>query len=159
MDGRDVTVDAKAIMEELRSLGQSTGLFDAVLIHEPKSAPVVSAGVLTLALFSGPMTPITSSGLNSVSLRWQVNGRVYRSGLGEPADDIDPEVVNATSLYLAALAGSFTLGGRVRCIDMYGSDGEPLKAESGYLEQDQKIFRCMELEIPLLINDVWELVP
>jgi hypothetical protein len=153
-----MSIDSKGIFEAMQSMGQETGLFNTVLTHEPKSPPVLD-GRPTLALFAGMVTPIQSSGLNSVCLRWQVNGRVYMNGFSEPADAIDPEVVSATSLYIAALAGGFTLGGLIRCIDFYGSDGEPLKAESGYLEMDKKIYRCMELEIPLLINDVWELVP
>lgn len=147
-----------AIMQKMQSAAQQTGLFDSVFLHEPKSAPALHARP-TLALFSGPITTIESSGLNSVSLRWQVNGRIYRDGIGEPADEIDPEVVSAASLFIAALAGQFTLGGLVRCIDFYGMGGEPLKAESGYLQIDRSIYRSMELEIPLLINDVWELVP
>lgn len=152
-------MDSKAIMNKLQSLGQSTGLFDAVLTHEPKSAPNLDAPP-TLALFTGPITPSgEQSGLNAATLRWQVNGRIYRNGFSEPADDLDPDLVDAASLFLAALAGSFTLGGLIRCIDLFGMAGEPLKAEAGYLEADKKIFRCMELEIPLLVNDVWELAP
>lgn len=150
-------MDAKAILDALASAGQRTGLFDSVLTHEPKSAPQLSAPVL--ALFAGVITPVQSSGLNSASIRWQVNGRVYMNGFAEPADQIDPEVVTATSLYVASLAGAYSLGGLIRCIDFFGMDGEPLKAESGYLEMDKRIYRCMELEIPLLINDVWELAP
>lgn len=151
-------MNPKAIMEAMRSAAQGTGLFANVLTHEPKAAPSLDSPP-TLALFAGPITPIQSSGLSAVSLRWQVNGRVYRDGFSEPADDVDPDVVSATTLFLAALAGQFTFGGLIRCIDFFGMDGEPLKAESGYLEMDKKIFRCMDLEIPLLLNDEWGMVP
>ena len=150
-------MDADAIMNALVSAGQETGYFGAVLGHEPKSAPALD--MPTLALWAGVVSPIQSSGLASVSLRFMVQGRVFMNGFAEPADEIDPEVVTATSEYIKKLAGRFTLGGLVRCIDFFGMDGEPLKAESGYLEMDKRIYRCMELEIPLLINDVWEMAP
>lgn len=150
-------MDPEAILRAMQSVGQGLGVFDSVLTHEPKSAPALSAPVL--AIWAGVVTPIQSSGLSSVSLRFMVQGRVFMNGFAEPADNIDPEVVLTTSRYIGALAGQFSLGGLIRCIDFFGSDGEPLKAESGYLEMDKKIYRCMELEIPLLINDAWELVP
>jgi len=150
-------VDTGAILNAMASAGQVTGLFSGVLMHEPKSAPTGAAP--TLALWAGPLTTIQSSGLNSASLRLQINARIYQNGFAEPADNIDPEVVNAASEYLRSLAGQFTLGGLIRCIDFFGMDGEPVKADSGYLEMDKRIYRCMELEIPLLINDVWELTP
>ena len=151
-------MDSAGIMDAMTSAASKLGIFDAVLAHEPKSAPNLG-GPPTIALFSGPLTPIQSSGLNSASVRWQINGRIYRDGFSEPADSVDPELVAAASDYIRSLAAGFTLGGLIRCIDFYGMDGEPLKAESGYLEMDKKIYRCMELEIPLLINDEWELIP
>lgn len=151
-------MNPKGIMQAMQSAAQATGLFADVLIGEPKAAPSLDSPP-TLALFSGPMVPIQSSGLSSASVRWQVNGRIYRDGFSEPAADVDPDIVNAATLFVGALAGQFTLGGLVRCIDFYGMDGEPLKAESGYLEMDRKVFRCMDLEIPLLLNDEWGLVP
>ena len=150
-------MDTGAILNAMASAGQVTGLFSGVLMHEPKSAPIGAAP--TLALWAGPLTTIQSSGLNSASLRLQINARIYQNGFAEPADNIDPEVVNAASEYLRSLAGQFTLGGLIRCIDFFGMDGEPVKADSGYLEMDKRIYRCMEMEIPLLINDVWELTP
>lgn len=151
-------MDAKLILEKMASLGQETGLFGNVLMHEPKSAPAIAESV-TLALIAGPLTPIESSGLNSASLRWEVTGRIFKSALTEPADEIDPALVTTAQTYYAALCGAFTLGGLVRCIDIWGMDGDKLAATPGYMEQDKFVFRTMDLVIPLLLNDVLELTP
>lgn len=149
-------MDAKAIMDKLISLGMETGLFANVNGHEPQSAPSIQ-GDMTLALVAGPITTIESSGLNVASLRWEITGRIFTSAQSKPADDIDPNVVTASVAYLTSLAGAFTLGGLVRCVDIWGMDGDKLSATPGYLEQDKMVFRTMDLIIPLLINDVLEL--
>jgi hypothetical protein len=152
-------MDAAAILDKLVSLGQETGLFDEVLGHEPNSAPALQ-DALTLAVWAGPVAPIgEQSGLNSASLRWEMQGRVYISAWGEPQDAIDPRIVSATTSYFSSLAGSFTLGGLVRCIDLYGMSGDGMRAVPGYIEQDKKVYRAMELLIPLLVNDVLDLTP
>ena len=145
-------MDAKGIMDKLISLGMETGQFSNVNGHEPQSAPSIQ-GDMTLALVSGPITTIESSGLNTASLRWEITGRIFTSAQSKPADDIDPNVVTAAATYLAALCASFTLGGLVRCVDVWGMDGDKLSATPGYLEQDKMVFRTMDLVIPLLIND------
>jgi hypothetical protein len=148
-------MDARGIFNALISHAQGTGVFTNVNGHEPKSAPSL-ADQVNLALFGGPIVPVQSSGLNSVSVRWQIDGRVFMNAFSEPADDIDPEIAIATATYFAALVGDFTLGGLVRHIDVFGSDGEPMEATPGYMEQDKKVFRVMDLRIPLIINDLWE---
>lgn len=151
-------MDAAGIISKLTSLGQATGLFASVEGHQPNSAPALGDS-LTLGIWAGPITPIESSGLNSASIRWEIQGRIYLSAWGEPQDDIDPRITSAAVDLLAVIAGAFTLGGLVRCVDIYGMAGDALAATPGYIEQDKKIYRAMDLRIPLLLNDVWELTP
>lgn len=146
-------MNSKAIMEKLISYGQRCGMFTTVLGHEPKSAPVVDREAVTLALFSGPIGH-ARSGLASTSLRWEIQGRIYLSAFTEPADDIDPMVTDATVAYMAMLCANYSLGGLIANVDIRGSDGDPLDAVPGYVEQDKKVFRSMDLRIPLIINDV-----
>lgn len=152
-------MNSKTIMDALVSYGQRCGMFTTVLGHEPKSAPVVDREAVTLALFAGPLEPAVSSGLTSASIRWEIAGRIYLSAFTEPADDIDPLVTDATVAYLAMLCANYSLGGLIRCVDIFGSDGDKLLATPGYVEQDKKVFRSMDLRIPLIINDVMPEVP
>lgn len=149
-----MSLDTKAILAKLATIGKQSGLFVKVDKQEPRGQP---PNGVTLWLLSGPMRPITSSGMNNVSLRWQIDGRVYLPLNYQPAEDIDPVITAAAAKYLEALCGQFTLGGLVRCIDVFGSDGEPLSATPAYVEQNDKIYRAVTLEIPLLINQQWTL--
>jgi hypothetical protein len=41
-------------------------------------------------------------------------------------------------------------------VDLLGAHGIPLSARAGYDEQDSKMFRVMDINLPLVINDVWQ---
>lgn len=153
-----VTLDADAILGRLASIAAATGLFvgGGVKRYEPRGQP---ANGLTVSLISGPKRPIRSSGLNSASLRWQVDGMIYLPMKVDPPDDIDVRLTMAAAGYLQALCAQFTLGGLVRCIDVFGSDGEELNATPGYIEENGKTYRVERLMIPLLINQKWTLMP
>lgn len=149
-----MSLDTKAILAKLASIGKAAGLFVKVSKFEPRGQP---GNGVTLSLISGPMRPIASSGLNNASLRWQIDGRVYLPMNYEPQEDADSLLTAAAAKYLEALCGQFTLGGLVRCVDVFGSDGEPLSATPGYIEHNDKLYRVITLEIPLLINQQWTL--
>lgn len=151
-------IDAKAILKKLETFAHATGYFESVNGHEPKSAPTLF-DQMNLSFWSGPIVPISSSGLKSISYRWQIEARIFVSADSEPADDIDPAIITATFAFFGKLAEDFDLGqgGRVRCIDFYGSDGEPLSATPGYYEYDGNVVRTMDIVIPLLLNDVTDI--
>jgi hypothetical protein len=113
---------------------------------------------MTLSFWSNGIRPILSSGLNSASMRWELNGRIYKADQTQPREDIDPEVISATLSFLGSLTGGFSLGGLIRCVDVFGSDGEGLSGEPGWYEIDDAKYRTMDIRIPLLINDVLDLV-
>lgn len=151
-----VSLDTKPIMSALTSIALKTGLFGKVNEYEPRGQP---PNGLTLALITGPLTPVTTSGLNNASLRWQIDGQIYQPLNIAPEKDIDFRLTKAAAGYLEALCANFTLGGLVRCIDVFGSDGDGLSATPGYLETAGKTFRVSQLLIPLIINQRWELTP
>jgi hypothetical protein len=151
-----VSLDPGPIMSKLVSIAQQSGRFAAVAGYEPRGQP--SNGV-TLALISGPLTPIQSGGMTGVCLRWQIDGQVFLPLHMEPAKELDPRITKAAAGYLEDLCGQFTLGGLVRCIDVFGSDGEALSATPGYIDHNDKKYRVMQLMIPLLINERWTLTP
>lgn len=148
--------DPKPIMSALVTIAKKSGLFANVNEFEPRGQP---ANGLTLALISGPLTPASSSGLNGLSLRWQIDGQIYLPMHIEPPKDIDFKLMNAAGLYLEDLCGQFTLGGLVRCVDVLGSDGERLSATPGYIDHNDKLYRVAQLMIPLVLNQKWTLTP
>lgn len=149
------TVDYRAIRDALETHALSLGIFGAVNGHEPRSAPAYG-DALVLALVVGPIVPVRSSGLNVLSYRMEMLGRIYRTDkVG--SDEVDPECVTAVFALFSSLAAGFTLDGLIRNVDFLGSDGEGLQAEPGYADQGDDQFRTVDLRIPLIINDISDL--
>ena len=147
-------LNSRAMFNALTSLAAATGQFDFVTGHEPKGAP--SATGLTCAVWLGDIRPIQSSGQASVSMRVEFQCRIFTSMLQEPQDGIDPRIMDAVDSFLAAIIGNFDLDlSDGRYVDVLGSDGDSLRAIPGYLEQDRKLFRIMEVFVPVLVNDVY----
>lgn len=156
-------INSAALMNALQSHALQTGYFASVNGHEPKSPPQIRDQVV-LSFWAGPIRAITTSGLSSVSYRWDIIGRIYANAGTEPADSIDPAVVDATFAFLSSLAADFSLDSvlpagvpRLRAIDFLGSDGEPISATPGYYEYENVTYRSMDILVPLLINDMTDL--
>lgn len=146
------------VISRIESLALTSGFFDQVNGHEPKSAPRTDT---TFAVWVQSVIPIESSGLAITSCQFILNGRIYHQMLSKPYDRIDPRVTAATSFLIASLNGSFQLGGAdgVRAIDILGMEGVKLSAAAGYVEIDRQMLRVMTITIPILINDVWTQSP
>ena len=141
-----------ALFGAVTSQASRLGLFESVTGHEPKSAP---AAGLTCAVWVEDISPVLSSGLAAVSGRVTFNVRVYNNMLAEPQDQIDPDILSAVCALLGAFSGGFTLGGTVREVDLLGAEGPPLSAAAGYLNHDNRLFRVMDITLPIVINDLW----
>lgn len=154
-----MALSASTLVNAIASHAAATGLFDAVNGHEPKSAP---GGRLTCAVWSNSIIPVMSSGLASTSARVVFSVRLYIPALNtspEQADMIDPQMMDAIDLLLADYIGNFTLGGIIRYVDVRGIDGNPMSAETGYLEQDKKVYRVATILLPIVVNDLYPEAP
>ena len=141
------------IVDVVMSHALASGYFDRVNGHEPKNAP---GNGLSAAVWADSIRSVQSSGLSSTSAAVVLNVRLYTSMLQEPQDAIDPAMLRAVSALFAAYSGDFTLGGNAREVDLLGSDGAPLQAKAGYLNQDQKLYRVMTITLPVIVNDAWD---
>lgn len=142
------------ITDELVSTAQRTGLFDSVAGHEPKNAP---GSGLHCALWISEMRP-AMSGLTAVSLALEFQYRVYLSMLSDPQDAIDPTVTRAAASLFSTLCSNFLLDdttGAIRNVDIFGTASQGMRAKPGYLSQDSKIFRVMDLFVPVILNDMF----
>lgn len=131
------------------------GVFEKINKHEPKNAP---GSKLTAAIWVQSVGP-ADAGLAVTNVKLVLTQRIYTSMISEPQDAIDPEVIRATDLVMASLTADHRLGGLVRCIDLLsleGRGGKPLEADAGYLQIDNKLYRVMDINIPIILNDVWE---
>ncbi|MFE1192929.1 hypothetical protein ACFW6E_09025 [Streptomyces olivaceoviridis] len=139
------------------SHAQALGLFERVVGHEPVSAP--DSG-LTYALWVKGIRPIPArSGLDTVSARLELNGRVFLPADTEPQDDVDVAVTTAVDGLMGAYSSDFELGGTIANVDLLGAHGPGLGADFGYARFDNTTYRVATLTVPLIINDAWTEAP
>ena len=150
-----MSLSTSAILAAVISHAKATGKAERVLTHEPKSAP---GNGITIAIWAQNLRPITS-GLTSTCVRLEFSVRVYTNMLAKPEDAIDTNLLGAVDQLMAAYSGDFTLGGLIRQVDLLGEHGEPLSADAGYLEQDNRLYRVMVITLPLVIDDLWSQAP
>jgi hypothetical protein len=150
-----MSLNIQAVTEAVASHVLKLGVFDRVNMHEPKVAP---GNGITAAVWCDRVVPVRKSGLNKTSVSLVFNVRLYTSMLAEPQDSIDPNLVGATDLLMAAFNGDYELGGLVREVDIFGMNGIGLSAQAGYVPQDGRVFRVVTITLPLTMNDVWDQV-
>lgn len=150
-----MALDLTAILDAVMSHALATGEFTSVNGHEPQAAPVPAGGPV-VAVWVDRVEPVKSSGLDSTSARVVLNVRLFASPNSQPQDAIDPNMVRALDTLLTAYGNDLDLGGSVRCVDLFGSDGAGLSAQAGYLTYDKASFRVITVSLPLIVNDVWD---
>lgn len=139
------------------SHAQGLGLFTQVLGHEPVSAP---GSGLIYAMWVTDVMPIPArSGLDSVSVRLELNGRVFMPADSEPQDGVDVSMLDAVDGLMNAYSGDFELGGTVANVDLLGMHGGSLRARFGFTRFDSTTYRVATLTVPLIINNVWTEAP
>ncbi len=151
-----MTLAANAIIDALVSHAMTTGYFERVNQHEPKSAPGFG---LTASVWNQSGGPVQSSGLSQTSGVVTFYVRLFTSMTSEPQDMIDPNLLDALDALLTAYSGDFTLDGLVRNVDLLGAESPGLSWVAGYVDVGGTKYRCMTVTVPLIINDLWEQVP
>jgi hypothetical protein len=148
------------LVNAIFTLCSATGHFRETLAHEPASAP--GSEGLVCAIWGSEMRPVQTSGLDVISARMEITVRIHKTLFTEPKDQIDLEVFAATDAVMSAIIGDFTLraadptlAGVVRQVDLLGSDGDGLRAVAAYVQIDQTKYRCMDIFVPVIINDCW----
>ena len=153
-----MAINSQALIDDLASHAMTTGYFDRVNQHEPKSKP---GRGLTCAIWIDRIEPARGrSGLASTTARVVFNVRVYTNMLQNPQDAIDPNVMVAVDALMEAYSGDFELGGDAAFIDLLGAtQGHELYAQSGYINIDNMTFRVMTMTVPVIVNDAWTQTP
>lgn len=144
---------SRLVLDALVSHAQALGVFERVNTHEAKSAP--GRGLYCSIWLQTVDPDPRSSGLASVSARLVFLARLQSNFLAEPQDGIDPNLLDALDLLVDALSNDLDLGGNAMSVDPFGMSGVALSGRAGYVLQDGKHFRCIDLQIPVLLDNVW----
>jgi hypothetical protein len=146
-------VNIAGIVDAVVSHAQATALFDQVNFNEPRTAP---PNGLTCAIWADAVTPIANaSGLDITAVSVVLKARIYTSMFQQPYDAIDPAIMSAVDVLMTAYSADFQLNGLVMAVDLLGAYGTSLKAQAGYLNQDNKLYRIVDIFIPLILADQW----
>lgn len=153
-----MAIQSQDLVDRLASHAMTTGYFDRVNQHEPKSKP---GRGLTCAIWIDRIEPARGrSGLDATDARVVFNVRVYTNMLQQPQDAIDPQVMIATDALFEAYTGDFQLGDESRFIDVLGmTQGHPLFSQSGYINIDNVVMRVMTITVPIIIERAWTQTP
>jgi len=144
---------SRQVLDVLISEAERLGVFERVNTHEAKSAP--GRGLYCSIWLQEVAADPRTSGLAATSVRLTWLARVQSNFLAEPQDGIDPNILDAADLFLDAMQGDLDVGGHALSIDVLGLSGVRLGGRAGYVDQDGKKFRVMDITIPVLLDDVW----
>lgn len=153
-----MAIGAQDLIDRIASHAMATGFFDRVNQHEPKNKP---GRGLTCAVWIDRIEPARGrSGLTATDARVVFNVRVYTTMLQQPADAIDPNVMNAMDKLFEAYTGDFELGDSSRFIDVLGmTQGHPLFCQSGYINIDNIVYRVLTATVPVIVQNAWSQSP
>lgn len=150
-------METAAYVDAIVSHALSSGYFERVNKHEPKSAPPDG---LTAAVWFNSIDPLRNNpSLIATSVRLAVTVRIYVGMIQEPQDGIDTQVMECVDKLMEAYSGDFTLDGMIREVDLLGQHGTPLSCLAGYLTIDHKMMRVVDIVVPLIISDAWSQLP
>lgn len=150
-------METDALIDAVVSHALTSGYFEAVNRHEPKSSP---GNGLMAAVWVQHIVPLPAqSGLVATSGRVLMQVRLYSNMLAQPEDQIDPELVKACDVLFAAYSADFTLDGLANSVDLLGRHGVALSAQSGYLQVERGWYRILDIDVPLILDDIWSQTP
>ncbi len=140
------------VLDALTSHASALGLFEQVLSHEPKSAPTAT----TYCIFSDQIVPFRErSGLASVSVVELFIGRIYLDFLQQPEDSIDRDMLMALDALMTSYIGDLDFGDADVELDVLGQYTNGVLSKAGYIKHDNRIFRVIDISLPVIVNDVW----
>lgn len=146
-----------ALRDALLTHAKTIGGIHTAAGHEPLKGP--ERGNVHLALWFDGLTPVPAvSGLAATSVRVGWIARLYIAADGQKLDDVETRLSTLADRLLAAYSGDFSLGGRVRNVDLLGAHGPALSCQFGYQRFENGIFRVATVALPLIVNNVWEQV-
>lgn len=147
-----MALDIDDILNVIVTHAQNSGWFAYVNTHESKQS---GTNGLTAGVWVERIDPIKSSGLNSASVRLELEMRIYNSTMAEPYDNIDSNLTKAVDALFTAYIGDFEVGGEARHIDIFGAYGQGLGVRVGFMNMDGREFRVFQIRIPVILNDIW----
>ena len=149
-----MALNTRSLRDRIVSHAMTLGIFERVNQHEPKNAPGLGR---TCSITFKTLSPARGqSGLASTTALVFFMVRIQTPMLTDPQDDIDGILMEGADALMGAYTADFDLEGTIRSVDVLGQSGTSLSARAGYVNQDGKLFRTIDIDLPLIVNDVWD---
>lgn len=149
----DAAVAAEAAFVAITDACMVGGRFASVNRHEVKNAPLTR---LTAEIWADRIEPnALRSGLAVTSVLITFKVRVGMGMLTQPEDAIDPQVLGAVIDLMTRLHGDFDLGTTGAELAPLIPEGGGMFGQAGYLNRDGKMFRVVDVNIPVIVFDAF----
>lgn len=158
-----MSIPFERIIPALKTHLLACGQFDQVNDEEPKSAPT---GQRTAAIWPQSVVPTRGSGLNRTDATVVFMIRIYLPMIANAPDAIELSALRTIDDVMGRLSADIELREGdgtavdaepiIRTIDLLGQTGVPMGAQAGYVEIDRKMFRIMDVTVPIICNDAWD---
>ena len=146
----------KATLEAVQNHLLKGAYLKKVQIGEPKAPP---SEPLAAALFMNRVGIVLIFAGGDTRESHVVTLRVYRDMLAEPQESIELDLALAVSDLSSDLLGEFDLGATIMSIDAAGAHGTPYGAEWGYVDVGGRMYRIVDVTIPLIVDGSATMVP
>lgn len=139
-------------------VARQSNLFDRVDDHDSRNPP---GRGLTCQVLMGAFEPVgRASGLSVTAARMEFTVRIAAPRMQSPDGKTDQAVLYAAAYLLAVYNADFDLDevtpdGLVRCVDVLGMYGDPLRIEPGWITDSELPYRVADITVPLILNDVF----
>ena len=147
--------DIKSSLEAIQTHISKSGV-GTVQIGEPSVPPPPNTVLAAIWLESVESVGTTLDGSIEV---WTVTVRYYMALPKEPTSGIELSMAKAISEVSALLMGDFTLGAKIRNIDIGGQYGARMRTRVGHVELGRIMCRTADLVLPLIVDDSAVLAP
>jgi hypothetical protein len=143
--------EAIVIQKALATHVKALGGIDRVQEFDPTNAPGKGLTACLVAATGDPRPP-TGLAASALKLVWTVRFMMPPS---QPLGSVDPKLLGKATNLITRLAADLTLGGLVRVIDLRGMAGTSIDLRFGWVEIGGTLYRLLDVNVPLVINDVF----
>lgn len=149
----DAAAAAEAAFVAIADACAASGRFARVNRHEVKNAP---SSQLTAEIWADRIEPnALRSGLAVTSVLITFKVRIGMGMLVQPEDAIDPQVLGAVVDMMTRLHTNIDLGTTGAELAPLAPEGGGLFGQGGYINRDGKMFRIMDVHVPVIVFDAF----
>lgn len=137
-----------ATLDQMHSHLKGLGYLGHVQIGEPMAPPEAET---TAAIFASGVR-VAETTLNSIIELHTITIRIYKDMLVHPPEELEKGLSIVTSHLMKELGSDLDLGGNIRSVDVAGIYGSVLEAQWGSIQIQNKMYKVVDITVPLIVD-------